>query len=59
MKLRVGHHLWRSEDYEPWQERPTGTVHEDDPTPVRSGLLGPDGTPLYRVPERVQMGFPR
>lgn len=32
-------------------------VFEDDAGPVETGLYDANGVPLYRVPERVKMGF--
>lgn len=48
---------WRSHSEWGWQDRPTTHVIEDDPTPIRTGLLDQHGTPLYRMPERVPLGF--
>jgi hypothetical protein len=33
------------------------TIHEGGDGPVPTGLLNADGVPLYRVPERVPLGF--
>ena len=33
------------------------TVHESEKTPVPTGLLDPNGTPLYRIPPTVKIGF--
>lgn len=49
--------LWRTEDHDGWWERVTCVVHEDCPAPRPTGLLAADGTPIYRVPERVKFGF--
>ena len=35
------------------------TVHEPDPTPYRTGILGPDGEPLWAVIELDPIGFIR
>lgn len=37
-------------------EAPTITVLEDD-APEFTGLLDADGRPIYRVRERIKMGF--
>ena len=37
--------------------RPTITVHEDDSSPEYTGLLDARGVELFRVRERVAMGF--
>jgi hypothetical protein len=47
---------WDSETHS-WAERPTCQVVEADPTPQATGLLDASGTPLYRLPNRVPMGF--
>jgi hypothetical protein len=46
-------------DDSPWitSQRPTLTVHQVDDAPTDTGLLDADGVPLYRVRERVAMGF--
>lgn len=36
---------------------PSCTVYEADPAPQPIGLLDADGTPIYRMQERVPMGF--
>ncbi len=33
------------------------TVYERDDAPENTGLLNADGTPLYRVRDRVKMGY--
>ncbi len=38
---------------------PTVTVYVEDDGPERTGLLDAQGRPLYRVRERVPMGFHR
>lgn len=40
-----------------WQDRPTCVVHEDDPAPKPTGLVDASGTPLYRLSERIPIGF--
>ncbi len=32
-------------------------THEDEDEPRETGLLGPDGQPLYRISERRPIGF--
>lgn len=48
---------WRDERDDGWGERPSCQVVETCPSPVRTGLLDANGVPLYRVPERVPLGF--
>jgi len=33
------------------------TVYERDDEPEKTGLLNSDGTPLYRVRDRIKMGY--
>lgn len=35
----------------------TITVLADEGAPVKTGILDENGTPLYRMPERVRIGF--
>lgn len=35
----------------------TATVHEMDSAPVKTGLLDALGRPIYRIPQRVPLGF--
>lgn len=44
-------------DMETHEQPPSMTVHCDDETPVRTGILDASGTPLYRWPDRVPIGF--
>ncbi len=37
--------------------RPSETVFESDPTPTQTGLYDQHGVPIYRVPDRVPLGF--
>lgn len=39
------------------QERPSTQVWEADDSPIPTGLLSADGTPLYRVNERHPIGY--
>ena len=48
---------WRSEDTEGWQDRPTVQVVESESAPIKTGLLDANGTPLYRIQDRVPLGF--
>ncbi len=32
-------------------------IHESDKAPKRTGLLDASGTPLYRIPPTVRIGF--
>lgn len=47
---------WSSSTNVP-EHLPTCAVHEGDPTPVPIGLLDASGVPIYRVPEKVVLGF--
>ena len=47
---------WASETHVP-DHRPSCEVFETDTTPVATGLLDADGTPLYRLQDRVALGF--
>lgn len=49
-------YLWCEELESEVPDPPHITVHEDD-TPQPTGLLDEHGNELYRVPERIQMGF--
>lgn len=33
------------------------TVHESDKAPITTGLFDSHGTPLYRIPPTVKIGF--
>jgi hypothetical protein len=39
------------------ETRPSCDVYESDPTPTYSGLLNAAGERLYRIPEKVKLGF--
>lgn len=45
------------EDWDSGGERQTISIYEDDTTPEKTGLLDVNGTPLYRVRDRVPFGF--
>ena len=47
---------WASEHWS-WQDRPTCVVLEDCPAPKPIGLLDARGTPLYRLSNRIPIGF--
>lgn len=38
-------------------DRQTIVVHDDGDGPVATGLLNAEGVPLYRLPDRVPLGF--
>lgn len=38
-------------------ERQSFTVHDEDAAPVATGLYDANGVPLYRLPDRVPLGF--
>lgn len=40
-----------------FSEQTTITVYEQEAQPEKTGLLNAQGEPLYRVPEKVRMGF--
>lgn len=42
---------------EPEPHRPALTVYETEDQPISTGLLDATGTKLYRVRERIKMGF--
>ena len=48
---------WQSETEYGWQERPSCVVLEQDSTPESTGLYDAEGRELYRVRDRVKMGF--
>jgi hypothetical protein len=48
--------LWASETHVP-DARPSCEVFESDPAPIHTGLLTSDGAPIYRVQDRVPLGF--
>lgn len=48
---------WMNDYYETLSSRPSETVLEDDPTPKATGLLDANGVPLYRLPDRIPLGF--
>jgi hypothetical protein len=39
------------------ESRPTCEVFESDPSPVDTGLLDPHGVKLFRIQDRVPLGF--
>ena len=45
------------EEIDPPETARTLTVFEAEDGPVETGLYDANGVPLYRVPERVKMGF--
>lgn len=48
---------WQTESDMGWQERPTITVWSEDARLEPTGLVDASGTPLYRLPDRVPLGF--
>lgn len=44
-----------------WEDRPpvaaATTVYEREEEPEKTGLLDVNGTPLYRVKDKIKMGF--
>jgi hypothetical protein len=44
-----------------WEDQPpigaATTVYETEVSPVKTGLLDASGIPLYRVSDRIKMGF--
>ena len=46
-----------SDSYLSWQDRPTCQVIEGCPSPRPTGLLDATGAPLYRLSERIPLGF--
>lgn len=49
----------RAYEEEWFEEEPhrTITVHETDDSPIQTGLVDANGTPLYRTKVRVPIGF--
>jgi hypothetical protein len=49
---------YAARDYE-WLdvEQKSLVVHEDEPTPIDTGLLDVNGVKIYRVPTRQPIGF--
>ena len=40
-----------------WDQPAADTVYEAEQKPEKTGLLDQYGTPLYRMPEKKQIGF--
>lgn len=48
---------WKGGEDESWQERPSITVFVEEEGARDTGLLDVNGVKLWRVPEKVPMGF--
>jgi hypothetical protein len=44
-----------------WEDQPpiaaATTIYEPDDAPINTGLLDVNGTPLYRLNDKMKMGF--
>ncbi len=51
----------RPKAYESWEDQPpiaaASTVYEQDDRPEETGLVDAHGVPLYRVRDKIKMGF--